>query len=339
VSRRHLIIGSIALVLGAVAWLIFSFDEPPRSAHAGASGAAAAPDVTGERSSAPTVAATPVPMMAAQRSYAADFRTTENLLEFAREMHALAGAGDTVAMYYLYAAHARCGTWYSIYFTDQDNRELTLDEALEREASATLGDPDEDRSLHRQCRHWKESPRADFNDVDTWLEKSANAGYPPAQAYWASHLLTHRGNHENPSAQERVRARELTLAALQSRDPDAYYEAMLNLQRFLPRADVEVRRSKDGDDDDIDFVESEAGRIERQAWYYAACFRGVDCGPTSRLVRVRCSHDPACQPYEDGFDLLRRGPHANLAGEIERRARELSDLIDAGRWSDLGIRD
>jgi hypothetical protein len=98
VSRRHLIIGSIALVLGAVAWLIFSFDEPPRSAHAGASGAAAAPDVTGERSSAPTVAATPVPMMAAQRSYAADFRTTENLLEFAREMHALAGAGDTVAM-------------------------------------------------------------------------------------------------------------------------------------------------------------------------------------------------------------------------------------------------
>jgi hypothetical protein len=314
VSRRNLVIASVALI--AVAGVLAYFTE------------ATAPDdatpATGSRPAAaltPTPAA-PVPVTVvatpAQRNYAIEFHASDDLLGFVRRMFDLAEAGDTVAMYYIDAVRVRCDTQYAIYFRDDENiRDLTLDEALEREGKAALSDLEEVRSLYGQCRRWKESPPEALGDFSGWLEKSANAGYPPAQANWASHLLSYRGNHEVPTSEDRVRARELALASLRSRDPEAYYDGIHAIRSFRPAS----------------------SEMEEAAWYYAACFRGVDCGPHSRSVRAQCSHDPACQPYEDSFDLLRRGPHSNVAAEIERRAREISDLIDAGRWHDLGIRD
>lgn len=320
-NRRNLILAaSLALVAGALVFARFTLEEdvaPP--------GTRQPPLVKiHESTAAPEVAAVPIAArraLPADHEYVAEFMAADDLLEFSRRMHVAADAGDTVAMYYIHAAGDRCVIDYSMAFDAEDGKtEVTLEEALAREATIGVsGGVEKVRRLYMQCMNWRMMPPEDHQARKKHLEHSANAGYPPAQAEWASHLMTWHGNHENSTPEERARARELTLAALRSRDPNAYYEAQYVVQKFTH-----------GDEYD---------EIGAAAWFYAACLRGVECGPQSEMVRMHCTRDTACQPYEDLIDILRRGKHANQAGEIERRAREISDFIDAGRWAELGIGD
>lgn len=72
----------------------------------------------------------------------------------------------------------------------------------------------------------------------------------------------------------------------------------------------------------------------RRSWILAVCLRGADGGPQAEWVRTWCRGDLACQPFETGPDLIRRhaGPHYE---ELERRAREINAIIDAGKWDEL----
>jgi len=252
-------------------------------------------------------------------AYFEEFRGADDLFEFAQRMRAAAAQGDAAAMYLIYQIYKRCDSEYSLSFENDDGAAgLTLDQAVAREVERPIiGGADEVRRLHAQCRRWRSEPRESREQRNEMMERSADAGYPPAQAAWASHLLHHRGNHDNPTREERARARELTIAALASRDPEAYLDAATNIPHLT------------------DFSGDDALRFK--AWFYAACLRGVDCGPQSGFVKRHCARDPSCQPYESLLDILHRGPDANQADEIERRAREISDLIDAGRWDDLGF--
>jgi hypothetical protein len=78
--------------------------------------------------------------------------------------------------------------------------------------------------------------------------------------------------------------------------------------------------------------------IDRNQWVWllAACQRGYDCGPNSDWVRMRCSHDNACQPFESVSDIVRRitGPKFD---SIVTRAGEINDHIDRGDYENLGI--
>jgi hypothetical protein len=62
----------------------------------------------------------------------------------------------------------------------------------------------------------------------------------------------------------------------------------------------------------------------------AGCQRGLDCSPQSEFVARWCRGDPNCQPFEDVHAIVQRISPAEYGG-IERRAREINQLIDQGR--------
>ena len=72
-------------------------------------------------------------------------------------------------------------------------------------------------------------------------------------------------------------------------------------------------------------------------WLLAACERGYDCSRQSEWYKLRCSFDPACQPYENGVVDVARRDTGNRFPDVERRARELNEKLDQGRFDELGF--
>lgn len=281
----------------------------------------AAPEVASPAAKPPDgggVAVTSAPRVteavaAAPNPLARRFQSATDYLEFARDIHEAAKAGDAEAQYYLSRALRYCHSQFRAYF-GLPGKSRSLEEGLLWAANgAPALDVDEARVVNDRCRSLQESAGVDFGDHDQWLQKAALGGQPKAQAALASELLS--GANRLPAdeaSRSRQDARELVRQALASKDPEIIAEAG-NLLSAIRQEDTGYAA----------------------AWLLAACARGLDCSSKGERMKELCRYDSNCQPYETVTDMARR--LVPDFASAEQRAREINRLIDAGDWTALGF--
>ena len=237
------------------------------------------------------------------------FHDAEDLLAFIDSLRPAAQAGDGASAWWIYRALRRCDTEYRTFF-QRRGRVLALDEALQLNASNPFLPLDETLKLHAQCARLRESRPEILNTWVNWLTMASD-DIPLARIEFARHLLIEEKNRSNANTNREV-AQKQAIQALHSKDPAA----------IAGMRELAIRWSGfDGSPTQFD-------------WLVAGCQRGLDCSPQSEFVTQWCRGDPNCQPYEDVEAIMRRISPADYDG-IERRAREINQLIDQGRIEEL----
>jgi len=256
----------------------------------------------------------PIPV----KDYAARFRASSDLLEFARWLLPAARAGDHVAQFYLFRAFDTCTHEVRWYFGRRGIHQ-SLEEALAVAAKLSWqSDPEKAQRTYHRCRSILESGVAELGDGDGWLTKASEGGYPVAVVHDVQRQARELARTRSDDPEKREERRQRVATALRSRDPEVIWEIGIALVGYATTAE------------DLD------SSIEVPAWMLVACQRGVDCSPESERVRFQCQFDLACQPYESMTDILRRGS-GNTFPEVEARARWINEKIDAGDWEALGF--
>jgi hypothetical protein len=256
-------------------------------------------------------------------NYRQELREAEDLLPFAEKLHALAAKGDAAAQYWLSKTLARCGQDYRAAFTEltpKGEQPLSLEEALQRNPSQTAGQAASLRKHHRQCAQLvAANPINRFGLAGDWLQAASNNGYPLAQVETASGRALNAARHGGCAGRQTSceEARTSALNAVRSSDPEVLVKAgqmvhLLNAEGGNPTART----------------------LEGYAWTLAGCNRGADCSQEQDWVRAWCTTTPNCYPDESGVDFIRRATGTSFA-EVERRAQEISQLIDAKQWDEL----
>jgi hypothetical protein len=170
--------------------------------------------------------------------------------------------------------------------------------------------------LEERCRTFRESGVRDLGEGEQWLQMAAVGGQPRAQVIYAGKLLSNlQGLPPDEASRTRDDARRQVAAALTSRDAEVVFDA----------ASVLVLRSGG----------NHPAPDEAEAWWLAACTRGLDCGPNSERTRQICRRDGNCQPFESLPDVIRRD--AMDYQSVLKRAAEINSQIDAGEISSLGF--
>jgi hypothetical protein len=170
--------------------------------------------------------------------------------------------------------------------------------------------------LEERCRTFRETNVRDLGEGEQWLQSAALRGQPRAQVVYAAKLLN--GLQSLPpdeASRTRDDARGQVAAALTSRDPEVVFDA----------ASVLILRTGG----------NHPALGDAEAWWLAACTRGLDCGPGSERTREICRRDGNCQPYESLPDVIRRD--AMDYESVVSRAAEINRAIDAGDVSSLGF--
>lgn len=167
-----------------------------------------------------------------------------------------------------------------------------------------------------RCRTFRESGVRELGESEQWLQMAAVGGYPRAQIVYAARLTGSLQSLPPDEASRTVEdARRQVAAALVSRDPEVVFDA----------ASVLILRS--------------GGRHpalgDKEAWWLAACSRGLDCTPESERTRQVCRMDGNCQPYESLPDVIRRD--SMDFESVSRRAAEINRALDAGDLDSLGF--
>jgi len=318
------------LVAGAWWW----FHEPPAgvvptqaAAAPGASAKAPQPAhpaaaVVEHRAPEP---AGPEPGTAKGPDYRAQFRAADDYWDLAQALYVPARQGDPSAQYWLSRALAYCESLYDWYFIvhlpNGGVRHRTLDEAQQLTASRPVFTPDDVHDIQKRCQQLRSADYPPFGTSREWLEAATTANYPMAQVSAAlNRALQVRQTDTDGARAARDDARRLAFDSLRSRDPDVM--AQLG----------DVAANLAGDDP------AEA-RKQQWLWPLAACLREAKCDSMSEWMRLFCNIDTQCQPFETPVDVIRRQA-GNDFDEIERRARELNEKLDAGTLeeSDIGGR-
>jgi hypothetical protein len=255
--------------------------------------------------------------------YQARMRAADDYWDFAQSLHAKAQQGDAAAQFYLASALSYCESLYDWYFiVHQANgavRHRTLDEAQQLTATRPVFTPDDVSDIQKHCQRLRGAERPPFGSSREWMDAAIAANYPRAQASAAlGKALQGRSRDSEVSRAARDEARHLAFDSLRTRDPNVM--AQLG----------DVAANLAGDD-------AAEARKQQWVWPLAACQREPDCKSMSEWKRLFCNIDTQCQPFETPVDVIRRQA-GNDFDEIERRARELNEKIDAGTLeeSDIG---
>lgn len=260
----------------------------------------------------------------AASDYARLYLESADYLSLANQLQPLAKDGDAAAQYWLSRVYQYCDQDFGRAFSfGHEGHYLTPEEVQQRW-------PDDDRSLdldalrliHRRCAELVQQGYLQFNDYDELLQAASKAGHPRAQIDFAMHL-TGRGETGTSDAIKLARQ------ALRSGEPEVVMAAAL-LVLTLNAPDMHTP------EDEVSAAHERAG-FAWNAWVLAGCIRGADCSAQAGWVRRRCLSTPACQPFETGTDLIRRERPESF-DSIMLRAREINDLIDAGRWEEIEFR-
>lgn len=252
------------------------------------------------------------------------YRESTDYLALADQLRPLATRGDAAAQYWLSRVFNYCDQEFGRAFGfGGEGSYLTPEEVLQRwPGDDRFEGLDALRLIHRRCETLVKDGYLQFNDYDQLLHSASKAGYPRAQVNVA---LFRVGRGANGTAE----AINLTRQALRSDDPEVVMAAArVALSINTPDYDLEP--------DQIPTANARAS-LALYGWQAAACLRGADCGPETGWVRRWCRRDKACQPFETGMDLLRRAEPERF-DVIMMRAREINDLIDAGRWDEIELR-
>jgi hypothetical protein len=309
-----------ALVMAGVWWWA---REPPAAAHP----ARDAPTTASPVATPTALAAIPVasehealaaPEPAAVAAPAPDYqsrlRAADDYWDFAQSIHASARQGDGAAQYYLSSALAFCESLYDWYFivhlANGAVRHRTLDEAQQLTAMRPVFKPDDVRDIQKRCQRLRSAERPPFGSSREWMDAAIASNHPRAQASAALNKALQGLNRDGETAlAAREDARRLALDSLRSRDPNVMAE-LGDVAANLSRDPVEARK-------------------QRWLWPLAACQREARCESMSEWMRLFCNVDTQCQPFETPVDVIRRQA-GNDFDEIERRARELNEKLDAG---------
>jgi hypothetical protein len=231
-----------------------------------------------------------------------------------------ARAGNAKAQYRVYELLSGCKNEYATYYS-LGEKLLGKEEAAVR--MQALGSIDEYAAeVYRMCHRLMQEQVALTETADDWLDKALEQGHPMAQATRASELISAVA-FDNPAAgyppapPNALRdARSLLRTAVKSGDP--YALRMLG----------ELRPALGGSAE-------ETGK-ERWAMTLAACDRGMECDADALWVKRYCKTDPAnlCPLDADAEAMIRSNTGSDFE-MIKMRAREINELIDAGRGAEL----
>lgn len=167
-----------------------------------------------------------------------------------------------------------------------------------------------------RCRTFRESSVRDLGEAEQWLQMAAVGGEPRAQVVYAGRLVGSLQSLPPDEASRTIEdARRQVAAALVSKDPEVVFDT----------AAVLILRGGGN--------HPAAGDAE--AWWLAACTRGLDCSPGSDRTRQICRMDGNCQPFESLPDVIRRD--AMDYDLVARRAAEINRALDAGDLNSLGF--
>ena len=264
------------------------------------------PDRTGPRSRRDSAAPSAPP---AQQSIAQRFATVGSLLPLYRELVGRAINGDAEAAYYVYRILELCT------YPTHKNSQTPATTDPEGDDWHTQGRLQKLRRAEGACPPELLELLA-TQDAASWLERAADLGYPLAEAMIASRLLNRKLDPEDA-----VQARVLLRAAARSRDADA----LLVIARSIPALGP------------LPGEKSVGHRID--AWVLLACWNGLDCGPTSALVRSFVCNPreiKRCDPTAGFEDTLQRKDPARYAAAAAL-ADQLMQAMNDGRWDDLGL--
>jgi len=254
----------------------------------------------------------------------ARFRESRDYWDFAEHVFEAAKQGDGAAQYYLGVALNTCEFFYSFYFVEQRPgsrpRIRTLDEAQQLTATprGSAYTPDDVRDIQDRCQRIMSISPPPFGTSREWMGAARNTGYPVALAdaaeYKAVRALSDPPELANGSRSE---DRALAVEALQSKDAEVIVH-LSSTAAFLA-----------GD------LPGES--FKRQwTWLMAAYLREPDGHALDEWRKNHCALEAHCHPDDTVKDLLRRGI-GNEFDEIERRARELNEKIDAGTFEESDI--
>jgi hypothetical protein len=248
----------------------------------------------------------------------AQFRAAKDYWDFAERNHEAAKRGNGAAQYYLSIALEYCMNLYGYYFIEQPAighaRIRTLDEA--QQLTATQGGsgftPEQVRDIQSRCQRIMNTKPSPFGTSAKWMAAAQASGYPLALVRGAT--LKALGGIANPATEAsrsaQSEARALAFDALQSKDPEVVWW-LASTAAFL--------------------TVDEPGEVHKRQWTWrmAACLREPKCDSMEEWKSLLCEVDSQCHRDDTVMDIIRRGT-GNDFNEIERRARELNEKIDAG---------
>jgi hypothetical protein len=253
-------------------------------------------------------------------NYADNFKKSQNYLMFVQSTVAAARSGDRDAQYYLGKALAFCDETYQTFFRRQ-KRQLSLDEALQYSVELHRS-RDLTRSIYERCHDLKDrgNLESEFGKSSDWIGKAADAGQPVAQATTAllelqrtqlkatgfadASSVVHVASDTDPHT--------LLMAAVESKDPEALW--------YVGTAQGLLNHSYD-----------EAMK-NQYAWWLVSCEHGMDCSPGADWIQMSCLDECGLS----GPDYIRMAA-GDKWQEVEQRAQEISEKLDAGESSQLGL--
>jgi hypothetical protein len=270
--------------------------------------------------SVPTPPAVPTSTVRAEKGQQEPHESPEtDALESIGSLRLAAETGDANAQFRLYEILSGCASEYEYYFS-RNGKLLNPEEArIRMEAFATVDEYAVD--VYRMCHRLMEEQPSLIPTAEGWQKKALDQNHPRALAARAAELIA-ATSVENPAIGKtappnaRQDARALLKKAAVSRDPNVLW--LLS----------ELRPALGGT--------AEEANKERWALQLAACDHGLDCGPDARWVKRYCRSDPAnlC-PLDANAETMIRSKTGSDFEMIKMRAREINELIDAGRAAEL----
>ena len=318
-----LVLAVIGAVIVAATALRATSDNVARSVQATAAQVSPTRNAVDSRAIAKDVR----PRAEASDTSTADLSNSSDYYAFIRNSISAARAGDADAQFSIWRATDYCAEDGRFYFV-RGERTLSLEEGLAWAIRRNVPYATAQR-VYDRCREFLESQ----TPIDTaasiqWLNAAAAQGDPIAQAVLAAKILEAdmlRG-FADASGAESPRAvvenldytkspAELLQSAIKSREPEVLFKIGDMMTLLDPNApDVSV---------------------QRLAWMAVACERGLDCSAQADWVAASCL-TAECSSINSNTEIVRI-----IAGdrwsEVQERARQLGEDLDAGRWDELGL--
>jgi len=246
--------------------------------------------------------------------------------ELATQLLGPAKAGDRDAQYRLFAVIDDCETLMSYYFT-HEGTPLTLDEGVEKAANESQKQQAQEGFIH--CHRFQDhNVGLELGSAEYWLDRATQSGQPLAQAVTARRRLDQdsRDNavplFSNPSTGMSIsilsgappdrRAVDLLRAAVKSLQPQVL--------EIIGNEQTELHGSRMSE------------TVDRFAWIYVACQRGLNCSATSHLAQDCPTNCDVSTP--EGIIMAWSRDEWPA---VQQRAIEINAKLDAGKWDELGL--
>ena len=148
--------------------------------------------------------------------------------------------------------------------------ELTLEEAVAKEAEHPFLGPDGVAALQRKCRRYREKDQSHFGVLTNGCTRPPMDGFRSHRQPWRSKRQSRQKGNRNPGQDEADRAEAIRLAIDALRDGD-------------PAVVLVLGALAEGFDSPHPMLGE-----ENWSWALAACRRGLDCSAQASWVQIRC---------------------------------------------------